>query len=93
MNADRMLDGNVAGGVLGEIFVAELTTAVVRCDACGSTASLGQLHAYVGGPGTVLRCVGCDGVLLRIVRDGDRCWIDLRGLRWVQFDVERDARG
>ena len=86
MNADRTLDGNVAGGVLGEVFVAELTTAVVRCDACGSTGSLGGLYAYVGGPGTVLRCRACEGVLLRVVRDGDRCWIDLRGLRWLQFD-------
>lgn len=87
MDADGTLDGNVAGGVLGEVFVAELTTAVGRCDACGATGSLGEWRAYVGGPGTVLRCLQCQGVLLRIVRDGDRCWIDLRGLRWLQFGV------
>jgi hypothetical protein len=87
MNADGTLDGNVAAGVLGEVFAAELTAAVARCDACGTTGALGELHAYVGGPGTVLRCLGCQGVLLRVVRDGDRCWIDLRGLRWLQFSV------
>jgi hypothetical protein len=85
MNADQTLDGNIAGGILSEVFVAEVTNAVGRCDACGTTGSVGALHAYVGGPGTVLRCVGCEGVLLRIVRDGDRAWIDLRGLRWLEF--------
>jgi hypothetical protein len=85
MDVDRTLDGNVSGGALSEVFVAEVTAAAGCCEACGATRALGALRAYVGGPGTVLRCVQCEGVLLRIVRDGDRCWVDLRGLRWLQF--------
>ena len=91
MDVDRTLDGNVAGGVLSEIFVAELTSALARCEGCGATDTLGAVRAFVGGPGTVLRCVTCEGVLLRVVRDGDRCWIDLRGLRWLRFELAPGA--
>jgi hypothetical protein len=29
----------------------------------------------------VLRCPGCTGVLLRVVRTPDRTWLDMTGLR------------
>jgi hypothetical protein len=29
--------------------------------------------------------------MLRIVRDGERCWLDLRGLRWLQFSSANGA--
>ena len=85
MHDDRVLDGNAVGGLLGEIFLAEVTGAELSCEACGTVAALGALRAYVNGPGTVLRCVHCEGVMLRIVRNGDRCWLDFRGVRWLEF--------
>ena len=82
---DLALDGNAAAGLLGEVFVGEATAAAARCDGCGAIEAVGGLRAYMTGPGTVLRCVHCEAVVLRVVRDGDRCWIDLRGLRWLEL--------
>ncbi len=85
MDIDRSLDGNAAGGVLADVFVREITAALARCEGCGAVEAVGGLRAYLGGPGTVLRCRQCEAVVLRVVQDGDRCWLDLRGLRWLQF--------
>ncbi len=79
------LDGNAVAGLLGEVFVPELTAAATRCDGCGAVEALGALRAYVEAPGTVLRCLHCESVVLRIVHDGRRTWVDVRGLRWLQF--------
>lgn len=79
------LDGNAVAGLLGDVFVPEVTAAATRCDACGAVEALGALRAYVDAPGTVLRCPHCESVVLRIVRDGNRMWLDVRGLRWLQF--------
>ena len=88
---DLGLDGNAVAGLLSEIFVLEVTAAAGRCDGCGAVEPLGAVRAYVDAPGTVLRCLHCDGVLLRVVRDGNRCWLDLRGLRWLQFEPGGDG--
>ncbi|HEX2023796.1 MAG TPA: DUF6510 family protein [Acidimicrobiales bacterium] len=90
MASDRALDGNAVGGLLGEVFVHEITAAASRCDGCGAIEQLGASRAYLDAPGTVLRCLHCEGVLLRLVHDGDRWWIDLRGLRWLQFGPSPD---
>lgn len=91
MNTDRVnlaLDGNAVAGLLAEIFAAEVTVATARCDGCGSMEPVGALRAYVNAPGAVLRCLHCDRVVLRVVRDGDRCWLDARGLTWLQLSLE-----
>ena len=62
--ADLMVDGNALAGVLGEVFVHEMTSARVACDGCGEVEPLGAEHAYTQAPGIVLRCRHCDGVLL-----------------------------
>lgn len=90
MDIDRTLDGNAVGGLMADVFVAEITAAVTRCDGCGAVEAVGALRAYVSGPGTVLRCVHCQSVVLRVVRNGNRCWLDLRGLRWLQFDADHE---
>jgi hypothetical protein len=86
MRGEVALDGNAVAGLLSEVFVAEVTVAATCCEGCGAVEALGAVRAYVDAPGTVLRCLHCESVLLRIVRDGDRCWLDLRGLRWLQLD-------
>lgn len=85
MHGDAV-DGNAVAGLLSEVFLPEVTTATTRCDGCGTVEVVGALRAYVDAPGTVLRCLRCESVLLRVARDGDRLWVDLRGLSWVQFN-------
>jgi hypothetical protein len=46
---------------------------------------MGALRVYVNAPGTVVRCAACDGVQLRVVRDGDRYWIDMRGVSCLEL--------
>jgi hypothetical protein len=85
MTEEAYLDGNAAAGVLADIFAVDLTVAVGRCVGCGRTGVLAEARVYADAPGTVVRCPGCDGVLLRVVRGPDRTWLDLRGLAVLQL--------
>jgi hypothetical protein len=78
--SELMLDGNAAAGVLQEIFTMEMTTAVGMCDSCGTAGEVGEARLYRSA-GLVLRCPHCDAVLMKIVTDGSRSWLDVRGLR------------
>ena len=85
MTEPTFLDGNVAAGVLGEVFTVDVTAAVDHCAGCGAVAVLADARVYVDAPGTVVRCSGCDAVLLRLVRAPDRAWLDRRGLAMLQL--------
>jgi hypothetical protein len=76
----RTLDGNAIGGVLLELFGAEMTLAPGVCAHCGAREQLASTDVYVHAPGIVVRCRSCDGVLIRIVRGPERTWVDLRGI-------------
>jgi hypothetical protein len=85
---ERRLDGNVTGGLLGEVFTFEMTTARVACTGCGAAGEIGGQMAYVSEIGTVLRCASCDNALIRVARQGDgrgRYYLDLRGVEYVQI--------
>ncbi len=82
-----VLDGNAAAGPLRTLFAVDLTAAVGRCDGCGRSASLGQAPLHTRAPGLVLRCPGCDQVLLRLVTGPGRAWLDMRGLTSLQVEV------
>jgi Zn finger protein HypA/HybF involved in hydrogenase expression len=73
------LDGNAAAGLLSEVFAGEVTTAVGTCGSCGASEAVGAIHVYRAA-GMVLRCPHCESVVMKVVTDGDRIWIDLRGL-------------
>lgn len=75
------LDGNAIGGLLGEIFAADLTTAVGTCDGCGARTVVAEVRVYLRAPGVVVRCPGCDSVLMRIAEIHGRHVVDLGGLR------------
>jgi NAD-dependent SIR2 family protein deacetylase len=75
------LDGNAAGGLLTEVFAADVTAAHLTCDHCGAMGAVGAAEAYMDGPGTVLRCPACEGVLLRVVRIHGRMLLDRSGVR------------
>ncbi len=85
----QKLDGNAAGGVLREIFPFEMTMAEVTCTACEATGPIGALVAYMHGMGTILRCPGCDNVLIRIVHARGRYLLDMRGVRVLQVKEEQ----
>jgi hypothetical protein len=79
------LDGNAAAGALQEVFAFEVTAATGTCDGCGAAGAVGALILYSHAPGLVFRCPHCDAVVLRIVHDGSRYWIDARGLRSLEL--------
>jgi Family of unknown function (DUF6510) len=83
--ADLKLDGNALGGVLGEVFVGEVTVARSTCGSCGAVREIGELAVYVQAPGAVARCPGCDAVLLRVVRAEGRIWLELRGMSCLEL--------
>lgn len=86
MDADELrLDGNAAAGMLDEIFRVDVTSAVATCAGCGARGAMGEVHVYPHGPGVVLRCPGCDGVMLRFARIRGRLVADMRGVRNVAF--------
>lgn len=86
---DTFLDGNAVGGVLGQVFAVDVTAAVGRCNGCGRSAVMAETRVYVDAPGTVVRCAGCEAVLLRVVQSDDRTWLDLRGLAVLQLPMGR----
>jgi len=73
------LDGNAAAGLLSEFFVPDLTAARVRCAHCGVTRAVGELLVYAHGMGTVVRCPGCDAVVLCVTRTATQVWFDPTG--------------
>ena len=79
------LDGNAIGGLLGELFGTEMTVAVSTCEGCGQVDVVAELAVYTRAPGVVVRCPGCDSVLMRIVRTRDRYLLDLRGTRSLEL--------
>jgi hypothetical protein len=78
------LDGNAIGGLLLEVFGAEMTTATGTCAHCGAAAQVAELVVYLEAPGTVVRCRSCASVLMVIVDvRGTKC-VDLRGAATLQ---------
>jgi hypothetical protein len=73
------LDGNVAAGLLAELFSCEVSTAMFVCAGCGARGAVGTLLAYGLDMGVILRCAVCDTAVLRIGAPDQRRWIDMRG--------------
>lgn len=82
---DTSLDGNAAAGALGDLFAFDVTMAVTTCTDCGDSRPVAELHAYLDAPGIVLRCTSCSAAQLRLVRAGDRAWLDLRGIQVLEI--------
>ncbi len=81
------LDGNAAAGELSALFAFDVTLARTTCAGCRDTRAVAELHVYLRAAGTVLRCVGCGAVLVRLVRAPDRAWLDLRGVHVLEVDL------
>jgi hypothetical protein len=81
------LDGNGSAGLLQEVFGTEMTVAVATCASCGSAAPIGESVLYAGGPGTVIRCRSCEGLLVVITQVRGRHCVDLTGIRALGMPV------
>ena len=77
---ETRLDGNAIGGLLLDVFGAEMTAAASICGSCGAHEQVGGLDVYVRAAGVVVRCRHCQSVLIRVVQGRDRAWLDLGGL-------------
>jgi hypothetical protein len=74
------LDGNAIGGLLIDVFRADMTAALTICAACGATRPVAELVVYRWAPGTVVRCRTCDAVLMTFVTAHGQIGVDLSGL-------------
>jgi uncharacterized protein DUF6510 len=87
LSDDLAVDGNAVAGPLAEIFAVDVTSAQVTCNHCGATRPLAEEKAYIGGPGSVLRCAECASVLARFAKARDSVWLDLSGSNAWQIRV------
>ena len=74
------VDGNAIGGLLLEVFGAEMTDAASVCGTCGAACQVAELVVYLQAPGTVVRCRSCDSVLMVFVEIHGMTCVDLLGL-------------
>ena len=74
------LDGNAIGGLLLEVFGTDLTDAEATCATCGAVGPVAETVVYLGGPGTVVRCRNCSGLLMVITQIRGISCVDLCGL-------------
>jgi hypothetical protein len=84
------LDGNAIGGLLFEVFGAEMTAVRGVCAHCGASRQVAELVVYVRAPGTVVRCRSCEGVVMVLVTvRGVNC-VDLSGLLMLEPPPARE---
>ena len=83
-NAEALrLDANAVAGDLEAWFGVDVTDQDGQCGHCGNVAPMGTLLAYTHGPGTVLRCSQCLGVVLRVVTTPVGMYLDAQGAAWM----------
>jgi hypothetical protein len=91
MRADSLwLDGNALGGLLHELFGAEMTAAPHTCRSCRATNAVAAHRLYLGA-GRVLRCPVCDDIALVASSLRGRHVVHLTGT-W-RFDITRERNG
>ena len=81
---ELVLDGNALAGALSQVFVADMTTARITCGACSQDRMLATARLYRGAA-DVLRCTGCDAVLLRLVTAPGRVYLEMTGVRCLEL--------
>jgi DNA-directed RNA polymerase subunit RPC12/RpoP len=87
------VDGNAIGGLLIDVFGAEMTAASSTCATCGATRPVAELVVYRWAPGTVVRCRTCGSVLMVLVRRADVTSVDLSGLASLSQPGSALSRG
>ncbi len=85
-----VLDGNAIGGLLLEVFAADMTSALATCAACGAVRPVAETMVYLRAPGTVVRCRTCTNVLMVISSARGLHCVDLNGLAALQASGTSD---
>lgn len=81
MNPDNLrLDGNAISGLLREFFQFEMSDARSTCAGCAAVKPVGELMVYRHAMGTVVRCAGCDNVLMCIVSVSGKYRLNFSGM-------------
>jgi hypothetical protein len=84
-DGDLVLDGNAVAGLLNEIFGVDMTTSPTTCVHCGRYGEVATLLAFTQSPGVILRCPGCEGIVLRIVQTPVETYLDARGTIFLRL--------
>lgn len=74
------LDGNSIGGLLIDVFGAEMTAVTGTCGFCGDTGPVAGLVVYRQAPGTVARCRVCGNIVMVFVKARSMTCVDLTGM-------------
>jgi hypothetical protein len=74
------LDGNSIGGLLIDVFGAEMTGVSGTCGYCGDTGPVAGLVVYRQAPGTVARCRVCGNIVMVFVKVRSMTCVDLMGM-------------
>lgn len=80
-----MLDGNAVAGELAAVFGLDMTINDAQCAHCGQVHAVGAMLAFTQAPGIVLRCPGCEAVMVRIVRTPRGTYVDARGMTYLRM--------
>jgi hypothetical protein len=89
MQSEEMrLDGNAVAGSLLDVFAVDVTAALATCAGCGAERLVGALLEYGHGMGVVLRCPGCEAVMLRVVRTRGYVRVDASGVSVLAIPQE-----
>jgi hypothetical protein len=86
-NKSFMLDGNAMAGLLHELFDVEMTVASVVCGNCGRHGEMGSLWAFMESPGYVLRCPGCQHIIMRLTVTPGQVYLDARGAAYLRIPM------
>ena len=82
-------DGSGVGGLLASVFGGDMTAIPGTCAHCQTVTVVASLRAYARGPGVVLRCPACTGVVLRIAEMPTATIVDVSGVSMLRFERAR----
>jgi predicted RNA-binding Zn-ribbon protein involved in translation (DUF1610 family) len=75
-----MLDGNALAGLFAEVFGQEMTTTLVTCRRCGTTAAIGATVVYPDPMAGIVRCRHCTQLLILITQIHGISCVDMMGV-------------
>jgi hypothetical protein len=58
---------------------------VSTCAICRDARRTAELRAHLDAPGILVHCASCGAAQLRLVRSGDRAWLDLCGIEALEI--------
>jgi hypothetical protein len=81
-------DGNALAGPLSEVFAVDVTAAQSTCAGCGRAGAVATLRVFWHAQDAVVRCPGCENVMLRLVRVRGELCLDFTGTTQLRIPVD-----